>query len=196
MALVIGVAVHFRLEHVVFSTPYIYRVSNRHTDHSTHSLNTRDTTHTTDTMSLHPEVEDWLGKYPEPQGIAPIVQKEQVLEWLQSGDNKEMIIDLRKHDFKGGKIKGALCLHYTGVYNSIEDIYQLCKSAGKTKIIIHCWSSRQRAVKTAGWFFDILKAHNDDSIEVFVLEGGIKGWVEGGKKYTDLMIEFEPTAFC
>lgn len=147
-------------------------------------------------MSIHPEVADWLGKYPEPQGIAPIVQKEQVLEWLKSGDGKELIIDLRKHDFKGGKIKGALCLHYTGVYNSIEDIYQLCKSSGKTRIVIHCWSSRQRAVKVAGWFFDILKAHNDEDIQVFVLEGGIKGWVNGGKQYTDLMIEFEPTAFC
>jgi arsenical-resistance protein 2 len=77
----------------------------------------------------------------------------------------------------------------------VEDIWRLLKGAGKTRIVVHCWSSRKRAVKTAGWFYDSLVAHNEKDIEVYVLEGGIKGWVDGGKQYTDLMVEFDPSGF-
>ncbi|RDW25000.1 Rhodanese-like domain-containing protein [Yarrowia lipolytica] len=146
-------------------------------------------------MGTHPEVADWLEKYPEPKGTAPLASKEQVREWLLLDDNKTQILDLRKHDFQGGNIRGALCAHYTGVYSSVEDIWRLLKGAGKTRIVVHCWSSRKRAVKTAGWFYDSLVAHNEKDIEVYVLEGGIKGWVDGGKQYTDLMVEFDPSGF-
>ncbi|KAG5358574.1 hypothetical protein CJU89_5193 [Yarrowia sp. B02] len=142
-------------------------------------------------MPTHPEVAEWLEKYPASKGTAPLASKEQVLKWLKE-DNKTAIIDLRKHDYLGGQIKGAFGFHYTGVHGSVEDIWKLLKAAGKTRIVVHCWSSRQRAVKVAGWFYDSLV---DEEIEVYVLEGGIKGWVAGGKEYTDQMVEFDPAVF-
>lgn len=146
-------------------------------------------------MGGHPEVAAWLDKYPEPKEAAPIASKQQVREWLLLDDNKTQILDLRKHDFQGGKINGALCIHYTGVYDSVEEIWQICKAAGKTKLVVHCWSSKNRAVKVAGWFQDSISAANETEIEVYVLGGGIKGWVDGGKEYTDLMVEFDPAGF-
>lgn len=146
-------------------------------------------------MGTHPEVAAWLDKYPAPKGAAPLASKEQAREWFLLDDNKTQILDLRKHDFQGGKINGALTIHYTGVYDSVEDIWKMCKAAGKTKLVVHCWSSRQRAVKAAGWFYDSLSDANEKDFEVYVLEGGIKGWVAGGKEYTDLMTEFDPAGF-
>lgn len=146
-------------------------------------------------MSQHPEVAEWLAKYPNPTSCCPKASKEQVKQWLED-DKSTIILDIRKHDFKGGNIKGALCVHYTGVYESVSDITSLCQSAGKKRIVVHCWSSKNRATKAAGWFHDEIEEKQLDDIEVFVLEGGIKGWVAGGEEYTDLMVEYEKGVIC
>jgi arsenical-resistance protein 2 len=56
-------------------------------------------------------------------------------------------------------------------------------------------SSRGRGTRAAGWFADYLKERNEQSMESFILEGGIKGWVAGGKQFWELMDGYEESAW-
>jgi arsenical-resistance protein 2 len=56
-------------------------------------------------------------------------------------------------------------------------------------------SSRGRGTRAAGWFADYLKEKNEMSMESFILDGGIKGWQSGGKKFVDLMDGYEEGAW-
>lgn len=49
----------------------------------------------------------------------------------------------------------------------------------------YCGSSSGRGPRCAGWFADYLddQGVKEDVVRAVVLEGGIKGWVKGGKEY-------------
>lgn len=50
-------------------------------------------------------------------------------------------------------------------------------------------SSNGRGPRCAGWFADYLddQGIKEDEVRSVVLEGGIKGWVKGGKPYIEYM---------
>jgi len=68
-----------------------------------------------------------------------------------------------------------------------------------SRVMFYCGSSGGRGTRCAGWFADYV-AHraaaeghaNFGSPEVYVLEGGIKGWVAGGPAYTAFVDGFIP----
>jgi arsenical-resistance protein 2 len=57
-------------------------------------------------------------------------------------------------------------------------------------------SSRGRGNRAASWFTDFLDDKKDINMESLVLVDGIKGWVAGGQKYTDKMLEYKPEAWA
>ena len=72
-----------------------------------------------------------------------------------------------------------------------------CHKLGDRTILTenHSGSSRGRGTRAAGWFADYLKERNEQSMESFILEGGIKGWVAGGKQFWELMDGYEESAW-
>jgi arsenical-resistance protein 2 len=142
-----------------------------------------------------PHIQEWLDKYPAPKHGSPeYVDKEVVAKAIKNDANDFIIIDLRKDDYKGGKIKGSLNIPAQSFYHSVEDIHNLAKQSGKGKIYLHCMSSRDRAVRTWGWLADTAEKHGS-KVKPLIIEGGILAWIAGGKEYTDLMDEYDPAAW-
>jgi hypothetical protein len=49
-------------------------------------------------------------------------------------------------------------------------------------------SSRGRGPRCASWFLEhVREVAGDNDMQVLVLEGGLKGWVKGGERFTGLM---------
>jgi arsenical-resistance protein 2 len=72
-----------------------------------------------------------------------------------------------------------------------------CNRLGRSRTVTkyHSGSSRGRGARAAGWFADYLKERDEKSMESFILEGGIKGWANGGKEFVDLMDGYEEGAW-
>lgn len=126
------------------------------------------------------EIVQWLNSTPEasvsPQDsdyLDPAVVAKSIRE--HPGDIA--IIDLRKNDFLGGKIKGAFNIPAQSLYHSVSDLYDLFEKSGKKQIIIHCVGSRDRAVRVWGWFKDYtLTKPVDKQLQVFILRGGFNAF--------------------
>lgn len=56
-------------------------------------------------------------------------------------------------------------------------------------------SSRGRGTRAACWFADALAKLNVQTVQSMILEGGIKGWVNGGQEYTEYMDEHDESAW-
>ena len=48
-----------------------------------------------------------------------------------------------------------------------------------------------RGARSANWFADYAEEKSDSSLEIYILEGGIKGWVAAGDEYTKAMDGYE-----
>ena len=54
-------------------------------------------------------------------------------------------------------------------------------------------SSQGRGPRCASWFLEhVREVAEDKDMQVLVLEGGVKGWVAGGPRFTSLMDGFKP----
>lgn len=136
-----------------------------------------------------PEIVEWLNTTPVPKSTpteSDYVDSSEVASLIKSSSDDIVIIDLRKNDYVGGKIKGALNIPYTSITNSIGDLYRLLSKAGIKQIIIHCVSSRDRATRTWGWFNDYQNknAEGANKIKITILKGGFKAFAEN---YSDLI---------
>lgn len=141
-----------------------------------------------------PHIQAWLDKYPAPKHQADYVEKKVVLDAMTAKTGDYIIIDLRRDDFKGGRICGALNLPAQSFYGSVTQIYDLAAKSGKKHIFVHCMSSRDRAIRTCGWLEDE-KARVNGSVKPLIIQGGFLAWIAGGKEYTDLVDEYDPSAF-
>jgi arsenical-resistance protein 2 len=87
-------------------------------------------------------------------------------------------------------------------YQNMATLYRLCKGSGVnaiSRVMFYCGSSNGRGPRCAAWFADYV-AHrtaaegipeNMGEPAVFVLEGGIKGWVAAGPTYRALVDGYE-----
>lgn len=60
-------------------------------------------------------------------------------------------------------------------------------------VVFTCASSSEggRARRCAAWFLEhVREVAGDEDMQVMVLEGGVKGWVRGGERFTGLMDGF------
>ncbi|RVD87299.1 uncharacterized protein DFL_001540 [Arthrobotrys flagrans] len=81
------------------------------------------------------------------------------------------------------------------LYPTIPILYDLFKAGNVKQVIWYCGSSLGRGTRAAGWFADHIDDKGDTEMKSVILEGGIKGWVKGGKEYTDTMIGYVEEAW-
>ncbi|KAF2099432.1 hypothetical protein NA57DRAFT_55402 [Rhizodiscina lignyota] len=156
------------------------------------------------------EGQPWYAAFPEPTETAPIFKKENLLRLFQTlGDVLEagmLLIDLRRNDYEGGTVRGSLNIPAQSFYMNMGTLYRLCKGDGVnviTRVLFYCGSSGGRATRCAGWFTQyVAQRAADDGPQVpgsqpephvFVLEGGIKGWMAGGDAYTRFVHGYNPS---
>lgn len=147
-------------------------------------------------MPPPPAIQAFLAKYPPPKTTASpqYVGKEVVKDAILKGRNSDfLILDLRKDDFVGGKIKGSFNIPVQSLYYSVDDLYQLAAQANKKTIYLHCLVSADRATRSYGWFKDASDKYGN-KVDVKIIRGGIRDWIAGGKEYTDLMDEYNPNS--
>lgn len=148
----------------------------------------------------NPIVRAFLDSTPTPKTTTPpvYIDKEIVKSKINNNDNDYIIVDLRKNDFIGGSIKGALNIPAQSIHPTISTLYDLAKSSGKPNLYIHCVSSRDRAVRVSGWLQDLVEQNNNNNnnqVKPQIIKGGIKEWVNGGKEYIDLMDNYDESCF-
>ncbi|KAF1809664.1 Rhodanese-like protein [Eremomyces bilateralis CBS 781.70] len=154
-------------------------------------------------MSSQPQ---WWDSYPAPTTTPPVFGREELLRLFQTlgGDVLSaglLLVDVRRTDYEGGLIKGSMNLPAHSFYLNRAPLYKLCLGDGVTgisRVVFFCGSCGSRGPRAAGWFADYVaqRAQEDgipESIKVYTLEGGIKGWVKGGPEYIQFMDAFEPT---
>lgn len=146
----------------------------------------------------------WHAAFPAPTTTAPTFAKDQLLRFYQMlGDILEagmLLIDLRRIDYEGGTIRGSLNIPAQSFYMNMATLYRLCRGDGVnviSRVLFYCGSSSGRAPRCAAWFQEYVaqRAKADETTEepqCFVLEGGIKGWVNGGQAYEPFMEGFFP----
>jgi len=67
-------------------------------------------------------------------------------------------------------------------------LYELAYKANIEWVVFTCGSSRGRGPRCASWFLEhVREVAGDNDMQVLVLEGGVKGWVKGGERFTGLM---------
>lgn len=136
----------------------------------------------------------WYEKYPAPKHTSPVyVEKEVVAEAFRNKDDNFIILDLRRDDFRGGRIRGALNLPAQHIYPSISQVYDLAEKSGKQYIYVHCNSSGGRATRICGWLEDE-QERVGGSVKPVILKGGFRAWIAGGPEYIELMDEYDPSA--
>ncbi|KAI0150542.1 Rhodanese-like domain-containing protein [Xylariaceae sp. FL1272] len=138
----------------------------------------------------------WHAAFPAPRiAEPPSLTREEVLHKLRSDTLPDfVIVDLRRNDFEGGTIRGAVNLPAQTLYPSIPTLYALFKAAGGSGDLGNpdsdprCQGSRSsRGARAAGWFADYIQEKGDNEMQSVTLQGGIKGWVAAGDSFTELM---------
>ncbi|KAF2403924.1 hypothetical protein EJ06DRAFT_505356 [Trichodelitschia bisporula] len=148
------------------------------------------------------EEQPWWASLPPPVQTAPLYKKENLLrQYAIIGDILNagtLLIDVRRTDYEGGAIRGSLNMPAQSFYLNMPTLYRLCQGDGSsviTRVMFYCGSSSGRGPRCAGWFADYVKARaaqeeTPELTQVFTLEGGIKGWVNGGPEYIHFMDGF------
>ncbi|KAI0395041.1 Rhodanese-like protein [Xylariaceae sp. FL0594] len=121
--------------------------------------------------------------------------RDAVLEMMKDSSNVAgkdyILVDLRRTDFEGGFIRGALNLPAQSVYTTLPTLYTMFREAGVLKVIWYCSSSRGRGTRAANWLHEYLAQRGDDRMESLILLGGIKGWATAGDEFVSWMEEFD-----
>lgn len=129
------------------------------------------------------EIAHWLQTTPKSTAVptaSDYVDASAVAELVRDAPASVAILDLRKQDFAGGKIRGALNIPAQSTTHSIADLYELFAAAGKTRIVVHCALSRDRATRVWGWLEDykLQKAEGSKGPDVVILKDGFKAFKE------------------
>ncbi|CRG84896.1 hypothetical protein PISL3812_02072 [Talaromyces islandicus] len=150
-------------------------------------------------MAAPAEETPWHAAFPAPRVTAASVSRVEVIGWIE-GDERVagrdfVLVDVRRADFEGGTIKGSLNFPAHSFYLTLPTVYAVLSAAGVKDVVFYCGSSRGRGPRTAGWLADYLESQGNTSMRALVLEGGIKGWVAAGDKYTALMNGYEASVW-
>ncbi|KAK3672636.1 hypothetical protein LTR78_007448 [Recurvomyces mirabilis] len=137
-------------------------------------------------------VQEWQEAYPVPRSNPRSISPSDVLHLVKSGNSSAFVlVDLRRDDYEGGTISGALNLPAQSIYTALPSLYRLFIGAGVERVIWYCGSSVHRGYWAAGWFDDYLDEQKDTTMQSLKLSGGIKDWVAGGDEYVACMQEYD-----
>ncbi|KAI0912756.1 Rhodanese-like domain-containing protein [Ustulina deusta] len=143
---------------------------------------------------MEPE-QPWHAAFPAAKTAKPAaLSREEVLDRLRAGGvgRDFILVDVRRNDYEGGTIRGAINLPAQSLFPTIPTLYQLFKNAGIQYIIWYCGSSAGRGTRTAAWFNDHIQEQGDNNMKSVILTGGIKGWAKAGKDFVELMDGYVP----
>ncbi|KAI0194281.1 Rhodanese-like domain-containing protein [Xylaria flabelliformis] len=137
----------------------------------------------------------WHAIFPPPKTTEPAsLTREEVLDKLRAGSigRDFILIDVRRNDYEGGTVRGAINLPAQTLYPTIPTLYQLFKNAGVRHVIWYCGSSRGRGTRAAGWFNDHIQDQGDKQMQSVILLGGIKGWATAGEDFVEFIDGYVP----
>ncbi|KAI0875600.1 Rhodanese-like domain-containing protein [Hypoxylon argillaceum] len=137
----------------------------------------------------------WHAAFPVPKTTEPAsFTREEVSDKLRTGGISRdfILVDVRRNDYEGGTIRGAINLPAQTLFPTIPALYQLFKNASIRQIIWYCGSSRGRGTRAAGWFNDYIQEQGDKEMQSVILAGGIKGWATAGEDFVRLMDGYVP----
>ncbi|KAI1421566.1 Rhodanese-like domain-containing protein [Xylaria sp. FL1777] len=143
---------------------------------------------------MEPE-QPWHAAFPAPKTAKPAsLTREEVLAKLRAADTGRdfILVDVRRNDYEGGTIRGAINLPAQSLFPTIPTLYQLFKNAGIQYIIWFCGSSGGRGTRAAGWFNDHIQEQGDQNMKSVILSGGIKGWANAGETFVEFMDGYTP----
>ncbi|KAJ3070404.1 hypothetical protein HDU98_006588 [Podochytrium sp. JEL0797] len=132
---------------------------------------------------------DWWDAFPAPKSTPERWTHDQVAALIQSPDavagRDYVVVDVRRADFGGGTVKGAINVHAQTFYENLDEFVGKHKEV--PRVFFFCNSSSQTATKIgrgprcAMWYQDALDARGIKTSKAFILAAGIKGWVEQHK---------------
>ncbi|KAI0487131.1 Rhodanese-like domain-containing protein [Xylaria cf. heliscus] len=138
---------------------------------------------------MEPE-QPWHAAFPPPKTIEPAsLTREEVLDKLRAGGigRDFILVDVRRNDYEGGTVRGAINLPAQSLYPTIPALYQLFKNASIRHVIWYCGSSAGRGTRAAAWFNDHIREQGDQQMQSVILRGGIKGWATAGEDFVNFM---------
>ncbi|KAK9390161.1 Rhodanese-like domain-containing protein [Lipomyces mesembrius] len=154
---------------------------------------------TDDPHKVRSQIESpWHAAYPDARTVAASITRLELLKWFREGKmpgRDFVLIDLRRADHEGGTIRGSLNFPAQSLYPTIPALHSLLTAAKVSAVVWYCGSSRGRGTRAAGWFADYIAEQNNSTLKSLVLEGGIKGWAAAGEEYTQLMDEYDESAW-
>ncbi|KAG7452500.1 uncharacterized protein BT62DRAFT_925047 [Guyanagaster necrorhizus] len=122
----------------------------------------------------------WYNAFPEPKCIPDGISAEKLHSLLLESTNLNnvLVVDVRRTDFEGSFIKGAINLPAHSFYPTLHVLIPIL--ARYQLVVFHCNSCKPggRGPRTAGWYQDELDRRGVTESRAVILEGGIKGWVE------------------
>ncbi|QIW95754.1 hypothetical protein AMS68_001272 [Peltaster fructicola] len=134
----------------------------------------------------------WYDAFPAPRLTAEVMPQRRAFMVLSMRIASMLIIDVRRTDYEGGSIRGSLNIPAQGLWWNRGMLYELAYKAGMEWVVFTCGSSQGRGPRCASWFLEhVREVAGDNDMQVMVLEGGIKGWVQAGPQFTQLMDGFD-----
>ncbi|TGO31544.1 hypothetical protein BHYA_0544g00030 [Botrytis hyacinthi] len=128
---------------------------------------------------------DWASVFPAARAAVPGIDNKIVLKKIEDGEKNFLIIDVRREDWEGGMVTGALNLPAQTFYYSRHALLDIAIKSGVEHVIFYCGSCNGRGPRCAGWFQDLIDEESTEgkkiSLEVSYLIGGIKGWARDFK---------------
>jgi len=121
----------------------------------------------------------WHSAFPTPSFDSPRISVDDLVELIKTkkAGVDYVVVDLRRSDFEGAFIKGAVNLPAHSFYPTLSTNIALLSRI--PKIVFHCQScsATGRGPRGAGWYAKGLKERGITTSQALVLDGGIKAFV-------------------
>ncbi|KAF7970957.1 hypothetical protein HWV62_22544 [Athelia sp. TMB] len=121
---------------------------------------------------------NWWDAYPAVQSKdLPRMTAEDLAVLIQDPTQTSYaVIDVRRNDHAGGHVRGSSQWPAQTFYDDLEKFFERYKET--EKVIFYCGSSNGRGPRCAGWYQDYLSEVGSKESKAYVLQGGIKEWLQ------------------
>ncbi|PMD20829.1 Rhodanese-like protein [Hyaloscypha hepaticicola] len=133
------------------------------------------------------KTQEWWVLLPVVRSTPPTISADEVMKLFDDMDitptpRAFLLVDVRRTDWEGGTIKTSLNLPAQSFYQTRKTLFDLLERGGFKKVIFYCGASNGRGPRCAAWMQDyiddVAKFGRKSEVKVFILAGGIKGWVK------------------
>ncbi|KAJ7039868.1 Rhodanese-like domain-containing protein [Mycena alexandri] len=116
---------------------------------------------------------DWHAAFPSPTSTPASITPDELAVFIREKElmRDYIVVDVRRTDFEGAFIAGALNLPAHSFYPTLSTVVTLLSPV--PLVVFHC-----NSCKPGGWYQDALDVKRVKTSRAVVLEGGIKAWIE------------------